>query len=120
MIAIVAIFAIMIVLVFVVGMTTMSQYGGEPMEPAIETRMVKNPEDSLVSNTMPVPGSDVPEMIVNPERMIVTTTPWLGLSCDEMLDFSATDEHHMMNNDMHMEFHNYYFDQCSETELGKP
>jgi len=46
--------------------------------------------------------------------------PWDGLSCDEMIDFSGSDEHHLMGNSMHMEFHSYYFDHCSETELGKP
>jgi hypothetical protein len=46
--------------------------------------------------------------------------PWVGLGCDEMIDFSGSDEHHLMGNSMHMEFHSYYFDHCSETELGKP
>ena len=46
--------------------------------------------------------------------------PWIGLGCDEMIDFSGSDEHHSMGNSMHMEFHQYYFDHCSETEFGKP
>ncbi len=46
--------------------------------------------------------------------------PWFGLSCDEMIDFSGLDEHHSMDNSAHMEFHQYYFEHCSETELGKP
>ena len=66
---------------------------------------------------VPAPGfENTPEMIVNPERMIVTTTPWSGMSCDGMLDYSATDEHHMMHDDMHMEFHQYYFEQCPDIE----
>ncbi len=48
------------------------------------------------------------------------TKPWLGLSCDEMLDFSASDQHQDITMDQHMEFHQYYYDHCSETELGKP
>jgi len=46
--------------------------------------------------------------------------PWVGLNCDEMIDFSGSDEHQSMGDSMHMEFHNYYFDHCSETEFGKP
>ena len=46
--------------------------------------------------------------------------PWFGLSCDEMIDFSGSNEHHSMHESMHMEFHQYYYDHCSETELGKP
>ena len=45
---------------------------------------------------------------------------WIGLSCDEMIDFSGSDEHHSMHDFMHMKFHNYYFDHCSETESGTP
>ena len=46
--------------------------------------------------------------------------PWVGLDCDEMIDFSGSDVHHSMHDSMHMEFHNYYFDHCSENEFGKP
>ena len=48
------------------------------------------------------------------------TKPWLGLSCDAMLDFSASDEHQNITTDQHMEFHGYYFDNCSGTESGQP
>ncbi len=48
------------------------------------------------------------------------TKPWIGLGCDEMIDFSGSDEHHSMGNSMRMEFHQYYFGHCSETEFGKP
>ena len=48
------------------------------------------------------------------------TKPWLGLSCDAMLDFSASDEHQVLTTDQHMEFHGHYFDNCSETEYGQP
>ena len=44
------------------------------------------------------------------------TKPWLGMSCDEMLDFSASDQHQDITMDQHMEFHQYYFDHCSEIE----
>ncbi len=48
------------------------------------------------------------------------TKPWLGLSCDEMLDFSASDQHQDITMEQHMEFHQYYYDRCSDTEFGKP
>ena len=48
------------------------------------------------------------------------TKPWLGLNCDEMLDFTASDKHQDITPDHHMEFHEYYFDQCSETESEIP
>ena len=48
------------------------------------------------------------------------TKPWLGLSCDEMLDFSASDQHQDITMDQHMEFHQYYFDHCSEIEDAIP
>ena len=48
------------------------------------------------------------------------TKPWLGMSCDEMLDFSASDQHRDITMDQHMEFHQYYFDHCSEIEDAIP
>ncbi len=45
---------------------------------------------------------------------------WIGLDCDEMIDFSSSDEHRSMSKSMHMEFHQHYFDHCSATEFGKP
>ncbi len=48
------------------------------------------------------------------------TKPWLGLSCDKMLDFSASDKHQDLVEDQHMEFHEYYFNNCSETESEIP
>ena len=48
------------------------------------------------------------------------TKPWLGLNCDEMLDFSASDKHQDITPDLHMEFHEYYFDNCSEIKFEMP
>ncbi len=48
------------------------------------------------------------------------TKPWLGLNCDEMLDFSASVQHQNITMDQHMEFHQYYFDHCSEIEDAIP
>ncbi len=48
------------------------------------------------------------------------TKPWLGMSCDEMLDFSASEQHQNITMDQHMEFHQYYFDHCSEIEDAMP
>ena len=44
-------------------------------------------------------------------------TPWGGLNCDEMLDFSDSDEHSLMKDSLHMEFHEYYINNCSDTEI---
>jgi len=46
--------------------------------------------------------------------------PWLGLDCDEMLDFSGSDEHDLMNESMHLEFHDNYMDNCSDIEFEEP
>ena len=48
------------------------------------------------------------------------TKHWFGLDCDEMIDFSGSEEHHLMHDSMHMEFHQYYSNHCSETEFEKP
>ncbi len=48
------------------------------------------------------------------------TNPWIGLNCDKMLDFSASEEHQDLAEDQHMEFHDYYLDNCSETESTIP
>lgn len=34
--------------------------------------------------------------------------PWDGMTCDEMIDYSATPEHQALTMDQHMEFHKYY------------
>jgi len=44
--------------------------------------------------------------------------PWLGLDCDEMLDFSETVKHDLMDDSMHIEFHEHYIDSCSDIEIG--
>ncbi|MCH7967545.1 MAG: hypothetical protein IIB02_09070 [Thaumarchaeota archaeon] len=44
-------------------------------------------------------------------------TPWGELNCDEMLDFSDSDEHSLMKDSLHMEFHEYYINNCSDTEI---
>ncbi len=51
---------------------------------------------------------------------MIDAKPWFGLSCHEMLDFSGSDNHHMMHDSMHMEFHQYYFDHCSEIDDAVP
>ena len=42
---------------------------------------------------------------------------WTGLSCDGMLDFSASDQHQDLTMNQHMKFHEYYIDHCSDTEI---
>ena len=44
-------------------------------------------------------------------------TPWGGLNCDEMLDFSGSNEHSLMEDSMHMEFHEDYINNCSDIEI---
>ncbi len=39
--------------------------------------------------------------------------PWDGLSCEEMLDFSASPEHQELTMEQHMEFHKDY-EPCNQ------
>ena len=50
------------------------------------------------------------------QNQTVGGEPWFGLNCDEMLDFSASEEHQDLTMDQHMEFHQYYFDICLKIE----
>jgi len=43
--------------------------------------------------------------------------PWAGLDCNEMLDFSASEEHIVMNMDMHIEFHTDFLENCSDMKM---
>jgi len=38
---------------------------------------------------------------------------WEGMTCDEMIDFSGTSEHHNMQSAGHNAFHQYYMDECN-------
>ncbi len=101
----------MIPMLILMPMTAMNDFDGmgDHME------VIPDPIVQMV----PAPGfEDVPEMIVEEdnERMVSSAMPWMGLNCDEMLDFSGSDEHHRMHDSMHMEFHQHYFDHCSEIE----
>jgi len=82
-IVIVAIFAIMVATVLIVGINTMSNLEGEFMDKSNEMKM----------------GSEV--------------KPWFGKSCDEMLDFSGSEQHNLMHDSMHIKFHEHYLQQCS-------
>ena len=44
-------------------------------------------------------------------------TPWGELNCDEMLDFSGSDEHQDLTIDQHMKFHEQYINHCSDAEI---
>ena len=37
-----------------------------------------------------------------------TSGPWVGLSCEEMYEFTSSPEHQRLTMDEHMEFHEYY------------
>jgi len=47
----------------------------------------------------------------------VDAKPWTGLDCNEMLDFSASDEHTAMDIDMHIEFHAHFIENCSDMKM---
>lgn len=38
---------------------------------------------------------------------------WEGMSCDWMVSWSATSDHHNMQNAGHNAFHKYYADECN-------
>jgi len=81
-IGIIAIFVIMVTTVLIVGVSTMSNREGEFLDIAHEIRMTDE------------------------------ANPWFGMNCDEMLDFSASDYHDIMQDSMHLEFHEHYLLQC--------
>ncbi len=47
----------------------------------------------------------------------VDAKPWTGLDCNEMLDFSASEEHTALDIDMHIEFHTHFIENCSDMEM---
>ena len=47
----------------------------------------------------------------------VDVKPWTGLDCNEMLDFSASEEHTAMDIDMHTEFHTHFMENCSDMKM---
>ncbi len=47
----------------------------------------------------------------------VDVKPWAGFDCTEMLDFSATVDHNLMNDSLHIEFHEHYMNSCSDIEV---
>ncbi len=47
----------------------------------------------------------------------VDAKPWAGLDCNEMLDFSASEEHTAMDIDMHTEFHTHFMENCSDMKM---
>ncbi len=47
----------------------------------------------------------------------VDARPWTGLDCNEMLDFSASEEHTAMDIDMHIEFHTHFIENCSDMKM---
>lgn len=38
---------------------------------------------------------------------------WVGMSCEAMIDWSGTSDHHDMSNTGHNAFHQYYNDECN-------
>ncbi len=47
----------------------------------------------------------------------VDAKPWTGLDCNEMLDFSASEEHTALDINMHIEFHTHFIENCSDMEM---
>ena len=48
---------------------------------------------------------------------IVDVKPWVGLDCNEMLDFSASEVHSVMDIDKHIEFHTHFLKNCSDMKM---
>ncbi len=82
-IGIVVIFAIMVATVLIVGINTMSNLEGGFIDKSNEMRM----------------GDEA--------------NPWFGMNCDEMLNYSGSEQHNLMHDSMHIEFHEHYLQQCS-------
>ena len=82
-IGIVVIFAIMVATVLIVGINTMSNLEGGFIDKSNEMRMRDE------------------------------TNPWFGMNCDEMLNYSGSEQHNLMHDSMHIEFHDHYLQQCS-------
>ena len=55
-------------------------------------------------------------LVISSETMPVVE-PWYRLDCNEMLDFSGTAEHDLMGDSMHIEFHQYFTDNCIDMEM---
>ncbi len=47
----------------------------------------------------------------------INAKPWSDLDCNEMLDFSASEEHTAMDMNMHIEFHAHFIENCSDMEM---
>jgi hypothetical protein len=47
----------------------------------------------------------------------VDAKPWSGLDCNEMLDFSASEKHTVMDTNMHIEFHTHFIENCSDMKM---
>jgi len=45
---------------------------------------------------------------------------WSVMNCNGMLDFSGTEEHDWMGDAMHIEFHEYFLDNCSDMKMEEP
>ena len=55
---------------------------------------------------------DFGDVIIESVPPLVDLKPWAGLNCTEMLDFSATADHNLMDDIMHIEFHEHYMNSC--------
>ena len=45
---------------------------------------------------------------------IIFNIAYVGMTCDEMVDWSGTPEHQVLIPDEDTKFHAYYFEQCNE------
>ena len=55
-------------------------------------------------------------LLISSETMPVEE-PWYRLDCNEMVDFSSTAEHDLMGYNAHIEFHQYFTDNCIDMEI---
>jgi len=58
-------------------------------------------------------------IIIESVPPLVDLKPWAGLNCTEMLDFSATADHNLMDDIMHIEFHEHYLNSCSDMKMDE-
>lgn len=59
----------------------------------------------------------VPVMLIGISIVESYKHPWEVMDCNEMLDWSATDDHSRLDENGHIDFHNYYFDKCNKEGL---
>lgn len=59
----------------------------------------------------------IPFLVILGPLLLESYDPvWETMTCEQMLDWSDSDAHDAMGDRGHMEFHNYYYDNCMNEE----